>query len=76
MKPITRNEKQPRRPKMNLYALVQDFVFSNDRFMEVKNYTQKSASICATSLRATVKRLRYYHILVVCSKGHVFMIKL
>jgi hypothetical protein len=75
MKLAVKNKKTDRRPRTNVWAIIEAFANSDERCREVTDFTQKSANVCATSLKQAIKRYRHYSIWVFTRKGRVFMIK-
>lgn len=55
--------------------LLEEFVNSGLDCAEVKDYTQKNATVCATSLAASIKNFRMTGVRVIQRKDRVFLIK-
>ena len=55
--------------------ILEDFVNSNMDCAEVKDFTCKTASYCATSLNISIKRYKLSGVQALSRKGRVFLIK-
>lgn len=55
--------------------LLEEFVNSGLDCAEVKDFTQSSSSICANSLRASIRRFHIYGVAVGIRKNRVYLFK-
>ena len=63
------------RMNSDIYAMLQEFVASGHECVKLEGWKHKSASACAMSLRASIKRYRLFHIKVTVRGNDVYLIK-
>lgn len=61
--------------KSNNYRILSEFISSGLKAAKVEEFTQKSATSCAASLNASIKRYRMNSIYAIERKGEVFLIR-
>lgn len=55
--------------------ILREFIDSNEKCVEVKEFTHRDAGSCRNSLALSLKRMQVYNVIVISRKGRVFMIK-
>lgn len=61
--------------KTSNLKILEEFIRSDLDCARVDGYTQRSASICVNSLRASIKRFGMHRIMVIKRKDNVFLVK-
>lgn len=79
MELVKRNIKNIRRvsffKKSDNLNILEEFIESGFDCVEVKNFTQKSAKICASSLANSIKHYRFSGIAAISRKNHAYLIR-
>ena len=63
------------RRRNNNWKLLNDFIESGERCMEVVDYTNKNAKSCHGSLCASIKRFKLFSVECISRNDRVFLIK-
>ena len=61
--------------KSDNLSILEEFVESGLECAEVKNFTQKNAEICASSLANSIKHYGFSGIAAISRKNHVYLIR-
>ena len=57
------------------YALIKEFMESGLKCAEIEDFPQSTANICASSMRATIKRYNLFNVQAVSRNGRVFLMR-
>lgn len=74
MTPYDKSKLSVRMPRSNNYGIIEEFVRSGYECVKLEGYTQRDATICALSLRASIKRYGF-HVDVAKRGEDVYLIK-